>query len=210
MRALATALLGVAVATAPALAQRAPRYDPDAEVTVTGVVVDTHEAKRRNDHPGLHFVLEIALPPAAEPEAAEVAAPEAPTGEATAEGPQAPVAPEPAAGLEPGASAVPAPPPPGPEDPAVPAAPEPAGPAEPEAPAPPSPPAVPVETVEVHACPMDLLGYLDFTVEKGDELTITGSRPGDGSIIVAREIVKGEVKLQVRDPKGVPIWTELQ
>jgi hypothetical protein len=57
---------------------------------------------------------------------------------------------------------------------------------------------------------MDLLGYLDFKVEKGDELTVTGSRPGDGSVIVARELVKGEVKLRVRDEEGVPIWTDLE
>ena len=63
MRALATAMLGVAVATAPASAQRAPKYDPAAEVTVTGVVADYHESKQRSDHPGLHFILEIAAAP---------------------------------------------------------------------------------------------------------------------------------------------------
>ena len=188
MRALATAVLGVAVATAPALAQQALEYDTNAEVTVTGVVVDTHESEERDNHPGLHFILEIAPAPEDVATAAEsVASEPSAVGEPAAGEPAAPVAPEPAAGTEPGA----------------PAAPGPAAPVEPE------PPAVEAETVEVHACPMDLLGYLDFTVEKGDELTVTGSRPGDGSILVARELVKGTVKLQVRDPKGVPIWTDL-
>jgi hypothetical protein len=162
MRALATALLGVAVATAPALAQRAPKYDKDAEVTVTGVVVDLHVSEKKNDHPGLHFILKITSTSGEAPAAAEG---------------------------EPSEAA---------------AAPEPAAPAAPES------PALPPGTVEIHACPMDLLGYLDFKVEKGDEMTVTGSRPGNGPILVARELVKGVVKLQVRDPEGVPIWTDLE
>jgi hypothetical protein len=80
---------------------------------------------------------------------------------------------------------------------------------EPGAPAAPEPPVAEANTVEVHACPMDLLGYLDFLIEEGDELTITGSRPAAGPIIIAREIVKGTVKLQVRDAEGVPIWEDL-
>ena len=202
MRALATALLVVAVATAPALAQKAPEYDTNAEVTVTGVVVDTHEAKEKNDHPGLHFTLRIG--PAAEDvaEAAEEVAPAAPaTGEpsdAAAPEPSGAAAPEPAgaAAPEPAGAAAPEPP--------VATAPEPAAAEAPEK------PAVGANTVEVHACPMDLLGYLDFKVEVGDELTVTGSRPGDGAIIIARELEKGTVKLRVRDAEGVPIWTDLE
>jgi len=204
MRALATALLGVAVATAPALAQTAPEYDPSAEVTVTGVVVDTHESEEKNDHPGLHFILEIAPAPGEEPGAAEGDASEAPVaGETATAEPEAAVAPEPAAAAAP-ESAVAAVP-----ESAVAAVPEPAPAPEPAVPVAPAPPVPEAETVEVHACPMDLLGYLDFTVEKGDELTVTGSRPGDGSILIASEIVKGTVKLRVRDAEGVPIWTDL-
>ena len=166
MRALAIALLGVAVATAPALAQEAPKYDPNAEVTVTGVVVDYHESKKKNDHPGLHFILKIASARVNEPDAPEDMTSEAPVADETTAG-------------------------------------------QPEAPAEPAPPLAKGDTIEVHACPMDLLGYLDFTVEKGDELTVNGSRPEGGLIIVAREIVKGTVTLQVRDPEGVPVWTEL-
>jgi hypothetical protein len=63
------------------------------------------------------------------------------------------------------------------------------------------------ETVEVHACPVRFLRELDFTIEKGDALTVTGSRPKAGEVVVAREITKGQVSLQLRDKKGTPTWT---
>jgi hypothetical protein len=161
MRTLSVALLGLVVAAPLALAQGAHEYDPAAEVTITGVVVDYHESKKKNDHPGLHFVLEI---PGAPAEAASEPEPAAP----------ADLAPELAA---------------------------------PEAAAePPSPPA-PVETVEVHACPVKLLSQLDFPIEKGDEITVTGSRSGD--VLIARVLKKGSAELNLRDEKGVPIWTGL-
>jgi hypothetical protein len=151
----------VALAT-PTRAQKVHKYDPSAEVTVTGVVADYHESKKRGDHPGLHFILEVPPAPAETAPAAEEA-------ETTDLAPQA-------------------------ESPetAVEAAP----PAE-------------VETLEVHACPVRLLSQLDFPIEKGDELTVSGSRPGGGEVIIAREIKKGTVSLQLRDEKGVPIWTGL-
>ena len=161
MRALSVALLSLAVAATPVLAQKAHKYDPEAEVTITGEVVDLHEATAKNDHPGLHFILEIAGAPA-EP---------------------AP-APEPPAAADLAPDAVP-----------------------PGAPAEPTPPAAPAETVEVHACPVKLLSQLDFPVEKGDEVTVTGSRSGD--VVIARVIKKGSAELQLRDAEGVPIWTGL-
>jgi hypothetical protein len=182
MRALSTALLGVAVAAAPALAQEVHKYDPEAEVTITGVVVDFHESKAKNDHPGLHFVLEIPVDSAEAPAAPEPAAPEPAAPE--------PAAPEPAsvgeasAGLEPDAAA----------------------PAEVTEASPPAP----AETVEVHACPLQFLSLLDFPVENGDEITVTGSRPEGSPVLIARMIKKGAVELQVRDEKGVPIWDELR
>jgi len=162
MRALSVALLGLAVAATPALAQKAHKYDPEAEVTITGVVVDYHESKAKNDHPGLHFVLEIPGAPAAPPE---------------------PASPEPA------------------PDALAPEAAAPEGPGE-EALSP-----APAEKVEVHACPVKLLSQLDFPIEKGDEITVTGSRSGD--VLIARVVKKGLAKLQLRDEKGVPIWTGL-
>jgi hypothetical protein len=162
MRALSAALLGLAVAATPALAQTAHKYDPNAEVTITGVVVDYHESKAKNDHPGLHFILEIPGTPAAPPE---------------------PASPEPApADLAPEVAA-------------------------PEGPGEGAPPATPAEQVEVHACPVKLLSQLDFPIEKGDEITVTGSRSGD--VVIARVVKKGSAELQLRDAEGVPIWTGL-
>jgi hypothetical protein len=162
MRALSTVLLGLVVVAPVALAQKAHEYDPAAEVTITGVVVDYHESKKKDDHPGLHFILEVPVAPA---EAASEAEPAAPAAD---------LAPEPTA---------------------------PATAAEP-----PSAPA-PAETVEVHACPVKLLSQLDFPIEKGDEITVTGSRSED--VVIARVVKKGSAELQLRDEEGVPIWTGL-
>jgi predicted ABC-type transport system involved in lysophospholipase L1 biosynthesis ATPase subunit len=63
------------------------------------------------------------------------------------------------------------------------------------------------ETVEVHACPVRFLKDLEFTVEKGDTLTVVGSQKKAGEVVVAREITKGQVTLNLRDKKGIPIWT---
>jgi hypothetical protein len=63
------------------------------------------------------------------------------------------------------------------------------------------------ETVEVHACPVRFLKDLEFVIEKGDELTVVGSRPGEGEVLVAREITKGQTSLILRDKKGDPVWT---
>ena len=63
------------------------------------------------------------------------------------------------------------------------------------------------ETVEVHACPVRFLRELEFTIEKGDALTVVGSRPEAGGIVVAREITKGQTSLILRDKAGEPVWT---
>jgi hypothetical protein len=63
------------------------------------------------------------------------------------------------------------------------------------------------ETVEVHACPVRFLSELEFTIEKGDTLTVLGSRPEAGGIVVAREITKGQTSLILREKTGAPIWT---
>ena len=63
------------------------------------------------------------------------------------------------------------------------------------------------ETVEVHACPVQFLSDLDFTIAKGDELTVEGSRPDPAGVVVAREIVKGQTSLILRDKTGAPVWT---
>jgi nucleoid-associated protein YgaU len=63
------------------------------------------------------------------------------------------------------------------------------------------------ETVEVHACPVQFLSDLEFTIEKGDTLTVEGSRPDPTGVVVAREIVKGQTGLILRDKTGAPVWT---
>jgi hypothetical protein len=64
------------------------------------------------------------------------------------------------------------------------------------------------ETVEVHACPVRFLSDLEFVIEKGDTLTVDGSRPEAGGIVIAREITKGQVSLRLRDrTTGAPVWT---
>jgi hypothetical protein len=62
------------------------------------------------------------------------------------------------------------------------------------------------ETVEVHACPVRFLKELDFTIAVGDTLSVTGSRPRKGPVLVAREITKGQLSLMLRDKNGVPNW----
>lgn len=60
--------------------------------------------------------------------------------------------------------------------------------------------------VEVHACPVRFLRELEFTIETGDTLSVVGSQPRKGSVIVAREITKGQMGLILRDKNGVPNW----
>jgi hypothetical protein len=62
------------------------------------------------------------------------------------------------------------------------------------------------ESVEVHACPVRFLSELEFTIDRGDKLTVLGSRPTGAAVIVAREIRKGQESLIVRDAKGAPNW----
>lgn len=63
------------------------------------------------------------------------------------------------------------------------------------------------ETVEVHACPVRFMKELEFAIEKGDTVTVVGSRPGAGEVIVAREVTKGQTSLILRDKDGSPVWT---
>jgi hypothetical protein len=62
------------------------------------------------------------------------------------------------------------------------------------------------ETIEVHACPVRFMKELDFALDKGDEVTVVGSRPGGTGTVVAREITKGQTTLTLREKSGAPIW----
>jgi len=63
------------------------------------------------------------------------------------------------------------------------------------------------ETVEVHACPVRFMKELEFAIEKGDTITVVGSRPEAGGVLVAREVTKGQTSLILRDKTGAPVWT---
>jgi len=63
------------------------------------------------------------------------------------------------------------------------------------------------ESVEVHTCPVPFMNDLEFTIAKGDEVTVEGSRPDPTGIVIAREITKGQTALIVRDKTGAPVWT---
>jgi hypothetical protein len=63
------------------------------------------------------------------------------------------------------------------------------------------------ETVEVHTCPVSFVSDLEFAIEKGDEVTVVGSRPDPAGLVIAREITKGQTSLIVRDKTGAPVWT---
>ena len=64
-------------------------------------------------------------------------------------------------------------------------------------------------TVEVYVCPKSFLDDMGVTFSKGDQIAITGSqvKQGNGSVILAREIVKGADTLVFRDDKGKPVWS---
>ncbi len=63
------------------------------------------------------------------------------------------------------------------------------------------------ETVEVHACPVRFMKELEFAIDKGDTVTVVGSRPEAGGVLVAREVTKGQTSLILRDKTGDPVWT---
>jgi hypothetical protein len=62
------------------------------------------------------------------------------------------------------------------------------------------------EAVEVHTCPVRFMKELEFTVEKGEAVTIIGSRPAGAGVVLAREIKKGQTSLSCRDKAGAPVW----
>jgi hypothetical protein len=63
--------------------------------------------------------------------------------------------------------------------------------------------------VDVYLCPQAFLHDLGFSFSKGDEISLTGSKvkQGEVDLILAREIVKGNDTLVLRDEKGNPVWS---
>jgi hypothetical protein len=63
--------------------------------------------------------------------------------------------------------------------------------------------------VDVYLCPQSFLHDLGFSFSKGDEISLTGSKvkAGEADLILAREVVKGNDTLVLRDEKGNPVWS---
>ncbi len=64
------------------------------------------------------------------------------------------------------------------------------------------------ETVDVYLCPKSFLDDMGVSFSKGDEITLTGSKvkQGEADLVLAREVVKGNDTLVLRDDKGNPVW----
>ena len=65
---------------------------------------------------------------------------------------------------------------------------------------------------EVCLCPKAFLETMDTAFAKGDELDIVGSKVDNNGtpLILAREVVKGNNTLVLRDKKGEPVWTWME
>ena len=64
------------------------------------------------------------------------------------------------------------------------------------------------EIVDVYLCPKSFLEEMGVSFSKGDEIAVTGSKiKQDGAdLVLAREVVKGNDTLVLRDDKGNPVW----
>lgn len=65
------------------------------------------------------------------------------------------------------------------------------------------------DTVDVYLCPKSFLDDMGVNFNKGDAITLTGSKvkQGEADVVLARELVKGTDTLVLRDEKGRPVWT---
>jgi hypothetical protein len=65
------------------------------------------------------------------------------------------------------------------------------------------------EIVDVYLCPKSFLEDMGVSFSKGDEIAVTGSKvKQDGTdIVLAREVVKGNDTVTLRDKTGGPVWS---
>jgi hypothetical protein len=65
------------------------------------------------------------------------------------------------------------------------------------------------EIVDLYLCPKSFLEEMGVSFSKGDEIALTGSRvkQGGADLVLAREVVKGNDTLVLRDDKGNPVWS---
>jgi hypothetical protein len=69
------------------------------------------------------------------------------------------------------------------------------------------------DTLEVCLSPKAFLESMDTDFAKGDEVEITGSKVKESeekTIILAREVTKGQNVLVLRDKTGEPVWTWME
>lgn len=68
------------------------------------------------------------------------------------------------------------------------------------------------ETILVHLAPEGFLKMLDFNVQKGDTLEVTGCKiTGEfGPEILSREVTAGNNDITLRDKKGAPAWAGMK
>ena len=64
------------------------------------------------------------------------------------------------------------------------------------------------DTLDVYLCPKAFLDDMGVNFSQGEEIVLTGSRikQGETELILAREVVRGNDTLVLRDEKGNPIW----
>jgi hypothetical protein len=64
------------------------------------------------------------------------------------------------------------------------------------------------DTMDVYLCPKSFLDDMGVSFNKGDDIALTGSKVKQNGtdLILAREVVKGDVTLALRDDKGNPVW----
>lgn len=64
--------------------------------------------------------------------------------------------------------------------------------------------------LDVHLGPETFISKQGFTIEKGDSLTVTGSKQmiGGKDALIAKEVKKGDKILILRDTNGYPKWSK--
>ncbi|MCU1295826.1 MAG: hypothetical protein JWO91_104 [Acidobacteriaceae bacterium] len=64
------------------------------------------------------------------------------------------------------------------------------------------------DLVDIYLCPKSFLDDMGVTFSKGDEIALTGSKiKAEGAdLVLAREVIKGNDTVVLRDEKGNPVW----
>ena len=64
------------------------------------------------------------------------------------------------------------------------------------------------QTSSVFLCPKSYLAAMGMELKPGDEVEVTGSKvqQNGSDVVLARELVKGNDTLVMRDDKGIPVW----